>query len=154
VSPRDPEEAWHQDSENPLLCDAITTQFLDEKGFSRRYQKALPSTMFALRKTTTSLSMLAKRRAYTNSAAGPVTPWINMLKSTPKEKALQNPLVPVRAVKLVAELSTSANGQSSLNFTLIALCFRSPCTNTTSEKLGLPTHPRIRCSRLWDLFAS
>jgi hypothetical protein len=110
--------------------------------------------MFALRKTTTSLSMLAKRRAYANSAAGPVTPWINMLKATPKEKALQNPLVPVRTINLVAELSKSVNGQSSLNFTLIALCFHSPCTSTTSEKLGLPTHRRILCSQLWDLSAS
>ena len=50
--------------------------------------------MFALRKATTTLSMMG-RRCVTNAASGTVTPWFNMLKKTPAEKALKNPLVPV-----------------------------------------------------------
>ena len=38
--------------------------------------------------------MMVGRRSVTNAASGPVHPFFTMLKATPKEKALKNPLVP------------------------------------------------------------
>jgi hypothetical protein len=52
-------------------------------------------TMFALRQVIQKSSVIGRRNV-TNSFTGPVHPFFGMLKATPAEKALENPLVPVR----------------------------------------------------------
>lgn len=52
--------------------------------------------MFALRKGIPTSWCVIGRRNVTNSFSGPVHPIFGMLKATAAEKAVQNPMIPVR----------------------------------------------------------